>query len=407
MQKTIQERAWTRFLQLGLPEKKHPGYQYFPLSQLYQESFALASCSAIQKKSILPLVSPESYQSYIVFVDGHYMPELSDTSRLPPQVVILRLKDALKSYGNFFQVRFKNILQKEEDPFVLLNMAMIHEGLFIYVPPRIVIEPPVQCIHLVTNERPMIFSPRSHFVLGNHSQMKWVYDLHLLKDADYFVNSVVDVALEEGAIFEQFGMINRCQQGWVKESVRAVLKKDSQFKSLTLTTGAKTVHQDFRITLKGENSSCELKGIGILSENKQAHTYVKMEHQAPHCRSMQRFKHILADISRSSFEGKIYVHPKAQKTEAYQLNHNLILSNGAIANSKPNLEIFADDVKASHGATVSQLNPEHLFYLKTRGLSHKMAKKLLISGFILDLFSEVSDPSIREKMQHVAEKFSP
>jgi Fe-S cluster assembly protein SufD len=149
-----------------------------------------------------------------------------------------------------------------------------------------------------------------------------------------------------------------------------------------------TTRHDYRVAMSGENSEALLHGLLTLKDRREAHNNILIDHQAPHCRSNQLFKGVLSDVSRSSFEGKILVRQEAQKTEAFQLNNNLLLSERANADSKPNLEIFADDVKASHGATIGQLNAEHLFYLKTRGLRDIEAKKLLVNGFcreILDL----------------------
>lgn len=404
LQRAIREKAWDRFLELGLPEKHQPGYQYFPRNQFFQERYELANLPTISKEQIEPLIYPECRQSHVLFVNGQYVPEMSDTSGLPEEVVIIRLRDALNTYGNFLQGRLSRLLKIETDPFVLLNMAMIQMGLFFYVPPKVVIDRPIQCLHVISNESPVIFNPRIHFFLGAHSHLTWLSDQHCLKDFESFSNVVLDVALEEGARFDQYGVINPCKHGWHFEATRAVLKRDSHFSSLTCNTGSKSVREDYWVALMGENATCDLKGVVALRENDQAHVNVLVDHQAPHCQSNQLFKNIVTDTSRCSFEGKIYVHPKAQKTEAYQLNNNLILSDKAIANSKPNLEIFADDVKASHGSTVTQLDSEHLFYLKSRGISPKDGKKLLLAGFHLDVLKEVPYASLRERMHTFSER---
>ena len=166
-------------------------------------------------------------------------------------------------------------------------------------------------------------------------------------------------------------------------------EKECQFRSVSLTHGSKVHRTSYALSLKGENSEVDLKGLWDLEGAKRAHTHVTIRHESPHARSMQLFKGLLKGSSQSSFEGKILVDPIAQKTQAYQLNHNLLLSDGCIANSKPNLEIFADDVKASHGATVSQLKPDQLFYLKSRGLGEQKAKELLVQGFCQEITDQI------------------
>ncbi len=405
LQKAIREKGWEQFRARGLPDKTFPGYQYFPFSQFYQESYDLAEVTQIPEEQIHALIHHECRRSYLIFVNGQYVPELSDMRGLPEQVVVMRLRDALSGYGNFLQIRLSRSMKEEIDPFATLNIALIQMGLFLYVPPKIVVDTPIQCIHIISNDRASLFNPRIHFFLGKEAKVQWIYEHHCLKDFEYFSNGVVDIALEEGAYFEQCGILNPCEHGYCFEATRATLKRDSTFKSLTCTAGTKSVRQDFRISLLGENASCDLKGISLLSGHRQSHVNVHMDHAAPHCTSNQHFKNVLADVSKASFEGKIEVQSNAQKTKAYQLNNNLLLSKKAVANSKPNLEIFADDVKASHGATISQPAPDHLFYLKTRGIDSKYAKLLLLTGFCMEILQEVSFSPARERMQQLMEKY--
>lgn len=405
LERIIQQKAWDHFVKVGLPDKKTPGYQYFPFSQLYQEKFDQATLPHMECGQIASLIYPECLRSNIVFVNGYYCPELSDISGIPSEVQVMRLADSLDRYGNFIQMRLSQALKTENDPFATLNIALVTRGIFIYVPPKVVVEAPIQCLYIITEDRPTFISPRVRFFVGRESQVKWVYEHTCLKDTEYFSNGVIDIALEEGAQFHQYGTINPCKNGWCFNALRANLKRDSLLKSIVHTSGTKSVRQDYRVFLQGENASCDLKGLSLLSENRQAHTNVHVEHAAPHCTSNQLFKNVLSDTSRASFEGKIYVHKKAQKTEAYQLNNNLLLSEKAIVNSKPNLEIFADDVKASHGATVSQLDKKHELYLKMRGIDAQTARKLLLMGFCLDLIDEIPIEPIHHQIKNRVERY--
>lgn len=396
LQRMIRTKAWDRFLEKGLPSKKLPGYQYFPLSQLYSETFERSVSATLDPDTWETLILPECKRSVVIFVNGEYRPDLSDLSALPSGVVVRSLHEALNAYGTFLQTRFSHIFQHEVDPFALLNIALIQRGLFIYVPPKVVVKEPIQCLHLMANERPMLFSPRIHLFLGAHSQMHWMHRTHRLHDCEYLSNFVVDVALEEGASLKQLGMNRPSAHGWHLDALRITQKRDSRFCGMICTQGAKAMRHDFQVSLLGENASCDLQGIAALHDHRQSHVHVLMEHKAPHTRSNQHFKNILFDTTRSSFEGKIFVHPIAQKTESYQLNNNLILDPGAMANTKPNLEIFADDVKASHGATIAQLNDAHLHYLCSRGIAPAEAKRLLITSFAQGLFTDLPPPWQRE-----------
>lgn len=405
LQKSIREKAWDHFLELGLPEKKQAGFEYVPLQQLYAESFVLSDFPHIDKESFSSLIFPECQRQHLIFVNGQYAPHLSDISGLPKEVIVMSLKDALQSHGSFLQGRLARSLKEESDPFASLNLALIQKGLFVYVPPKTEIQQPIQYLHIVANDHPMIFSPRIHLFLGSMSKMQWISTISNFKDFDYFSNGVMDFTVEEGAHLEHLQMLTPDKHGFVFEAIRISLKKHSNFKHIGFTTGAKSVRQSFRVQFLGENASCDLKGLAFLNENKQSHINIMMDHEAPHCQSMQLFKNILHDISRASFEGKIYIHSKAQKTQAYQLNKNLLLNPGAIANSKPNLEIFADDVKASHGATVTQFQSGELFYLKSRGIPEKIAKKLLLTGFSLDILQDIPLGFVREHIQKMVKKF--
>jgi Fe-S cluster assembly protein SufD len=276
----------------------------------------------------------------------------------------------------------------------------MQDGIFIYVPPKTVIEGPLQILNLISSsEYPSLIQPRLQLFLGSCSELQLVHSPLFLAETGHFLNSVADFSIEDNARLKYIQITHRMPSPiWNFEAVRASLKSSSSFQSVHLGHGCAALRSDYRVTLKGENAETDLSGLWKLKQKREAHAHVLIEHQAPHCHSMQLFKNVLADLSRSSFEGKILVRREAQKTEAFQLNNNLLLNEGAMANSKPNLEIFADDVKASHGATVGQLDLEELFYLKARGLSSQAAQQLLIHGFCQEVIDKIGIPSLRQKL---------
>lgn len=404
LRKAINTKAWNRFLELGMPTKKLPGYQYLPLMQLTQESFELVSLPSLTKEEVLSYIHPEARHSYLLFLNGRYVPALSDLSGLPNSVVVLPIKDALNSYTSFLQSRLSRILFEETDPMAVVNVALNQMGLFFYVPPKLTIRQPIHALHLITSDKAALLTPRIELFVGEGSEVQWLDEQKSLSDTPFFTNRMLDIALEQSAIFHHTSIIQGSSNSWSFDGLRATLKKGSQLKSFALSTGGKSVRQDYRVALTGEGAACDLRGVACVTDNRQAHIHVHMDHQAPHCESMQLFKNILNGAARTSFEGKIYVHREAQKTQAYQLNKNLLLSDRAMANSKPNLEIFADDVKASHGATFAQIDPYQLFYLTTRGIDPKQAKTLLLSSFYLEMIQGISDEWIYEKMRVMAKE---
>lgn len=387
--KSFREKGWNRLSALGLPTKSHEAFRYVPLKDLYQSTFEAPASLA---DPALPLL--ECKHSHLVFVDGKFSAEHSDVSALP--VTLLSLNEALRTRGSFLQQHFERSLKEENDPFALANLSVHSEGAFFYLPPDLDVSTPVQVIHLFTGA--FLSAPRLHIVVGARSRLNLIETSQGNHDVAHFFLPVTDISLDEGASFDLINAIDCPKNGWQMQSLRASLKKEARLSSLHVTTGAKAVRHNYRVQLKGENSEANLSGLWMLEQNHTAHTHATIEHEAPNTRSMQLFKGVLSDHSQSSFEGKILVRPEAQKTEAYQLNKNLILNAGAVANSKPNLEIFADDVKASHGATVSQLDQDQLFYLSTRRIALPQAKQLLVEGFCRELIDKIPYDSIKERL---------
>lgn len=412
--KKIRAKAWDRFLDKGLPNSRWEIFQYMRLNKLKEQSFSSASTKEQIASEVLDAhIYSECRESCLVFVNGRYSGELSRTSALPKEFVVSELDLAIKSYGAFLNSRWTRSLKEDTDPFALLNSALHEKGVLLYLPPKIQVEAPLQILHLIDleEERSLIF-PRIQLFLGSQSSLKIVENTFCVQGENSLISSVCDIALDEGSHLKWTrSLVEQRESNWFFSAFRATQKRDSRLQTLSLTDGTRGVRDDYRVTLAGENCETELHGAWMLMGKHEAHNHVLIEHQAPHCRSSQLFKGVVSDLGRSSFEGKIYVHKEAQKTDAFQLNNNLLLSEHAEANSKPNLEIFADDVKASHGATVGQLNEEELFYLRTRGLGEAQARALLVRGFLHELTEEIAldaqkkevEVELQQLLEHLVE----
>jgi len=380
----LREKAWSRFLELGLPNKSTDAFRYVSLRKIY-DLFLKRSSHIPIKESIAPYLLSEYH---LVFVNGKFSRELSNS---PPQMVILPLQEALKSYGPFLQGRLAKNLKEETDPFAALNMALQDQSVFCYLPPKQIIETPLQIIYYGENG----YHP-SHltFFCSTESELNIITTLI----GSGFHHTSLDVAIEDRSHFSHLETSVH-GSGIHFSDFKATLKKSSTLKNLSLQLANRLSRSRLRVSLLGEEANALLQGLWHLTENHQSHTHAHVEHVAPSARSLQKYKGVLKDFSQSSFEGKIYVHPEAQKTEAYQLNHNLLLNEGTVANAKPNLEIFADDVKASHGATTAQVDEEHLFYLQSRGHTKELARNLLVRGFIQEVLDQIPYPSLKEQLE--------
>jgi Fe-S cluster assembly protein SufD len=385
------EKAHKRFLEIGAPAPKQEAFQYLPFPLL-----------KLPLNAVLP--TPQSLESHrlsefahcIVFIDGYFFPELSS---LPHEIVCLPLESAFQSYGLFLQNRWGKAVKEENDPFAALNAAQHGKGAFVYVPPNA--KARLQILNILTGEA--LASTRLEISLGKQAELTLVQTVVSQHDHSCS-NCSIDLTLGEGSNVHLLELQLLPSTARAFSSVRATLKRDSRLEALTVTDGAAVVRSRFSIELAEENCSLSLRGLAMLTDARQAHFHALVDHAAPNCTSRQHFKTVLAGESSASFEGKIFVRPIAQKTMAYQLNNNLLLSDQARSNSKPNLEIFADDVKASHGSTVTQLSAEELFYFRSRGMSEREARFLLAHGFCKELIDAVDIASLQTPLNDVMKR---
>lgn len=342
---SFKQRAWALFQEKGLPTKEEEAFRYLPLTHLYA-------------------TSPEEQSSSIL------AGQVSD-----PRVQLLSLATAQRTYSSFLQSRCQTFLREEKDPFALLSFATSEEGLFLYVPPGVVLEETLS----IRLEGSSLF----YCYLGKGAKISLSLELK-----GEFSLAYADCTLDEGA---SLSMVTKREGARHVDSLRVSLKKEAFFTSTALSKGGECLRESTVVRLLGEGAHAEVKGLDLVSGDKNAHHWVCMEHIAPHTTSRQHFKAVLRGRGKMSAEGKIYVEPIAQKTEAYQLINGLLLDEGTIFYAKPNLEIFADDVKASHGATIGQLSESERFYLQTRGLPKKEAEELLLAGFCDEILAPIGE----------------
>jgi len=358
----FRKKAREKQQELGLPTKKWETFRYMPLLKLYQSTFATREKTA-------------SEYGDIAFHNGCFIEKKHANAEL------MTLEEGMKKYSLFISNALNKTIAQETNPFMLLNIEKHEDGAFLYIPPNVVIEKPIT----ITQHCEMAISfSKLHVLVGRGAQVK----LHLgqaLQHEESFCHLSVEATLEEGSSFSLLSESKDTHDGWYFESVRIHQKRDTKSTYYATSKGGKGTRYDAEVYLMGSGSFANILGVHELREKAQAHTQVLMRHIAPHCISNQKVKCGLFDESRSSFEGKIYVEQEAQKTEAYQLNNNLLLGEKAHAYSKPNLEIFADDVKASHGSTIGQLSDEELFYLQTRGIAKNEAENLLVNAFFKEM----------------------
>lgn len=390
----IRSSFWQKLMSTPLPTRKSEQFRYFPLKEFYREKYEEVNMEVFLHPDMLQqAVLPECQNSTIVFVNGKLRLDLSMLTDVHKKMVLLPLDKAMQSYEIFLANRYHKTLAEERNPFVLLNLALSQEGGFIYIPPDVVVEKPIQILHFVSGREGIRahIHPKWQIFAGSGAKANFISTFHFLKPGcGVWINQDIDVVLEDRASVSITSDQVIPDGHYIFESIRSTQKKASKFSSLLATAGSKAIRQELNCRLQGEEAEVDLSGFWLAHEKRQAHVVATVRHEAPNTRSNQLFKGVLADESVSSFEGKIYVESVAQQTEAYQLNKNLLLGETAKAYMKPNLEIFADDVKASHGATASYLSEEDLFYFQARGIDYKTAAEYLTSSFVKDVIQKVS-----------------
>lgn len=392
----FREESWSKLSSLGMPTKSNEAFRSLRLRDLYASSFDVPQIEEVDKMAISHALLPECQHSHLVFVNGMFSSALSDMSALPPQTLVSSIQDAFATHGSFLQQQLKRQIQEEEDPFALLSLALERRGGLFYLPPKLCCSVPMQCLYVTTAQTASLMAPRLHLVVGVQSALRVAMtSLDLSSQPMHLKLPFIEISAEEGSKVEvqHFESASRHLS-----ALRAQVKRDAHFSYLQVGVGGDLSRTSLRVYLKGEGAEAELHGLSLLEGASSSHVHATVIHAAAHTRSTQLFKGVLAGRSRFSFAGKIVVHPEAQKTEAYQLHKTLLLSPHALATSQPNLEIGADDVKASHGSTVAQLQEEALFYLRARGLDRKAAEGLLLRAFCADILARILDISLSQKI---------
>jgi Fe-S cluster assembly protein SufD len=281
----LRAKAWKRYQELGLPDGRLEAYRYIQRKQLYAQRYSLAERVELDPALIEAALLPGCEGSALVMVNGCYCPDLSRTANLPEQLVVGGLEEAMRTYGAFLKNRWQRTLKEEQDPFVAANAALAPAGVFIYVPPKLKVDVPLQVIQLTAaGERPMLCLPRVVAFLGVQAELQVMHTAQHVSGESYGVNQVFDWTLDDGARVDFASFVEEEPATvWRLDAVRARLKRDAFFRTNSSSFGTKTHRQDYRVSLNGENACARLKGLWVTRDTRQVHSHVLIEHNAPHC----------------------------------------------------------------------------------------------------------------------------
>ena len=394
---TDRKNALKRFEKQGFPSKKDESWKYTSLKSIIQKNYSLSSKSdkSVELRDVKKYFLNDLDSFKIVFVDGIYSPFLSKTTHDGMDICVLSAALSKDKYKSTLKKYFNQIVPKDES-LASLNTSYTKEGAYIYIPKGVCPEDPVQIMHISTgNQESIWLQPRNLIIADKNSKVEIIERHQSLKGHSVVTNSLTEIYAEKNAFIDYYKIQNDLNTSTLIDNTFISQQRDSNVSVHTFSFGGKLTRNNLNFYQKGENIQSTLKGITILESNQHVDHNTLVNHEQPNCESHQDYKGIFSDRSVGVFNGKIMVKKIAQKTNAFQQNNNILIDNNSKVNTKPQLEIFADDVKCSHGCTVGQLDKEALFYLKSRGIPEKEAYQMLINGFLSEILEKLSDAKLK------------
>lgn len=380
----------------GLPTRKQEDWKYLDLKSLASRSFAPAGFARVPIEDCKDCILPEARGTRLIFVNGFHDAPHSNVSALPAGVRLIplhRVTEATHALGSLST-------PENSEFFANLNHARFQDGALVYVPKNVKVEGSLHVAFFTTNENTdAIYTlPRLFIVLEKGAE------LHLVEEyrgqGSYLTSTVVEVLLHENASLRHDRIQRESSEAFHFSTLNAYLDRSAKYSGATVSLGSRLSRQHPCITLAQEHAELHLDGLALLDQDQVSDTHSIIDHRVEYCTSRQLHKCIVDGHAHAIFNGQVFVRPGAQQTDAQQTSRNLLLSEAARVDTKPQLEIFADDVKCSHGAAVGQLDPEEMFYLQSRGLNEQTARNLLTYGFAADVLASIPAPSLRRQLRH-------
>ena len=404
----LRERAIASFKVSGFPLRKEERYKYTHLEPVFDGDLNFdfqPRKITYDDKDLFRCDVPMLDSRVLTVLNGFFHhPGEEPLTRLNNGIIYGGLKAAMDQYPELVEKYLGRNAPTIDEPFVALNTAFSQDGVFLYVPEGVIMDKPIQIINLLLSDKNQMVQHRNLFVLERNATAQVIICDHTLSPHMYLTNSVSEVYTGENADLDLLRLQNEhnnsCQvtNTWIRQ------EKDSRCQHGTITLHGGIVRNNLRIDLEGEGAESSALGLFLSDKMQHVDSYTVIDHSKPHCTSNQYYKGVLDDSSTGAFNGKIHVHPDAQKTEAFQTNNNILLTDTARMHSKPRLEIYADDVKCSHGATVGQLDEDALFYLQSRGIPKEEGRLMLMDAFTWDVISKIKQPSLQERITDLVSK---
>ncbi|MBC8088111.1 MAG: Fe-S cluster assembly protein SufD [Phycisphaerae bacterium] len=391
----------SEFARLGFPSTRNEDWLYTNVSSLNERTFTQDGVAeTVGDADLAPFLFGRSEWPRVVFVNGQWSEMLSTLDNLPDGVRVQSLSHAVRDNSEIVSRYLGSVVPANRDGFSALNASAVGVGAVIHVAKEMVSDTPLHIVHVSTpGADDLLAQPRHLIVVEPHAKASVIESFVSLGDAANFTNAVTEVIVEDGATLNHLRIQQESARAVHIGTVEARQGRDSHFVSFSFIAGSALSRTNIYTVLNGEGCGTTLNGLYLLDGKQHGDTQTRVEHVAPRCFSREMYKGLLDGGSHGVFNGKVYVHPEAQKTDGKQTNQTLLLSDKARIDTKPQLEIFADDVKCTHGATVGRMDETALFYLKSRGVGSTLARQLLMYAFAADVLESIECEPVRDELE--------
>ena len=406
--KELREEAIHSFERTGFPLRKHELYKFTHLEPVFdgELSFQFTPRNIqFEDSDLFSCDVPMLDANVLTVLNGfYYHPSGSLLNELDNGIIYGSLKEAIHRHPDLVARYLGKNASMQNETFVSLNTAFSQDGIFIYVPEGLQMEKPIQIIHLLLSDKNQMVHHRNLFVVEKNAKAEVIICDHTLSPQMFLTNSVTEAYTGENSDLDILRLQNEhnnsCQvtNTWISQD------RASRCQHGTITLHGGMVRNNLHVSMDGEGASTSTLGLILTDKIQHVDSFTVIDHASPNCTSNQYYKGVLDDMSTGVFNGKIHVHPNAQKTEAFQANNNILLSNTAKMHTKPQLEIYADDVKCSHGATIGQLDEDALFYLQSRGIPRDESRLMLMDAFANDVISRIQQPALQDRISELVGK---
>jgi Fe-S cluster assembly protein SufD len=396
---TLRRDAMQRFADQGFPTTRLEDWKYTDVAPIARLPFHLATARPLRVAREVVEAASVGAGSRLVFANGRYLPELSSTGALPAQARVTSLGRVLAHEPDLLEAHLSRYANPGHG-FTALNTAFIQDGAVVYLPQGAVVPEPIHLLFISQPAGdPVVSHPRVLIVAGDDSQATVVETY--VGSGVYFTNAVTEIALGANADIAHYKLQRESEQAFHVATVEARQGAGSRLRSYAVSLGGALARSDISTQLDAEGCECSLDGLYMVAGTQHVDHHTSIDHRQPHCTSRELYKGVLDGKSSGVFNGKVYVRPHAQQSDAGQVNKNLLLSNDATIDTKPQLEIFANDVKCSHGATIGRLDDEALFYLRSRGIGAAAARSLLVAAFANELVGRMQAAPVRAQLERL------